>query len=215
MKMNIMKVVLSWGMLGLLLLLPITSSALSTYNTETGYLSIPEVKVNGNTFYDNVDIRLNFTTGTFELVSGDERPETSPSPSPGGISTTPIETYVVDNVLNVDFMGCERSNSSVTCHVNYTSLGGHNREVEISAGYWSPKSDSKLYDSNGFEHNAIRGSIGNVKTNSIGTAKILLVAGVPTLAKFKFNNISPEKGLSLFKPRFSFDDGYYEGIFHP
>jgi hypothetical protein len=211
-----MKMVFSWGILGSLLLFPVTSSAQSTYNTETGYLAIPDVEVNGNTFYDDVGIRLNFTTGTFELVSGDERPEAGANP--GGISTTPFESDSLENVLKLDFMGCERTgneNSRVTCHVNFTSLGGLDREVKIWSGGPTDSINSELYDSNGFVHYAISGTFGNVKTATFGIAKILLVAGVPTLAKYQFNNISPERSLSLFKPRFTIYDESYKSSFHP
>ncbi len=212
-----MKVFIVKMVLGSLLLLPVTSSAQSTYNTETGYLAIPDVEVNGNTFYDNVGIRLNFTTGTFELVSGNARPETSTNSNPEGISMTPIETSGLENVLTTEFMGCERlSNSSATCHVNFTSLGGIDREVKIMAGTSFNSLNSTLYDSNGFVHYAIKGIIGNVKTHSIGgSAKVLLVAGVQTLAKFQFNNISPERSLSLFKPSFQIYEEYYTESFHP
>ena len=110
-----------------LLLLPITSLALSTYSSDTGYLDIPEVKVDGNTFYDNVGLKLNFTTGTFELISGDARPEPSTTPTTGSnfgaISTIPIESKGNEDI-KLDFMGCERSgDNTVICHVNYTSLG--------------------------------------------------------------------------------------------
>ena len=214
-----MKMVFSWSILGSLLLLPVISSAQSTYNTETGYLDIPEVEINGNTFYDNVGLKLNFTTGTFELVSGDPRPETAINPNPGGISKTPIETGGLENVLKMDFMGCERTgneNSGVSCHVIYTSLGGLDREVWImSGGHPLLEKHSELYDSNGIVHSAVSGIVGNVKTDSIGIAEILLVAGVPTLAKYQFNNISPERSLSLFKPKFRIYDEYYNESFHP
>ncbi len=181
----------------------------STYNTETGYLAIPEVKVNGNTFYNNVGIRLNFVTGTFEFVSGDARPETDPNPNPGGISTTPIDTDSIENVLKLDFMGCERStNSSATCHVLFTSLGEIDREVTIIAQ--SVTTQSELYDSNGVGHV----SVGIANMHTIGSpmggwGSKLFVAGVPTLVKYQFRNISPERGLSLFKPAFEIYNEYY------
>jgi len=219
MKVFITKIVFSWGVLGSLLLLPVISSAQSTYNTETGYLAIPEVEVNGNTFFDNVGIRLNFTTGTFEFVSGDARPEAVTNPNTGGISTTPIETNGLDDVLKTEFMGCGRSgneNSRVTCHVKFTSLGGLDREVTIWSGNGGSITtlSAKLYDSNGFIHYGTGGIFGNIKTSQ-GFARILLVAGVPTLAKYQFNNVSPERGLSLFKPRFEIYNEHYEESFHP
>ncbi len=213
MKIHIIKTVFRWGILGSLLLIPITSSALNTFNTETGYLAIPEVKVNDNIFYDNVGIKLNFTTGTFELVSGDARPETGTNP--GGISTTPIESDSLENVLKLDFMGCERSNNgSVICHVLFTSLGGIDREVRIMAD-GAGELESKLYDSNGTVHISKEVTFANL-TNSYPAegVTILLVSGIPTLAQYKFYNVSPERSLSLFKPAFRIYNEYYASSFH-
>ena len=207
-----MKTFFGWGVLSSLLLLPITSLALSTYNADTGYLAIPEVK-DGNTFYDNVGLKLNFTNGTFELVAGNERPETGSGENSGGISTTPID-FGGDERIRLDFMGCERSGSGgeiVTCHVNFTSLGGIDRKVGINAGSLGFDSlKARLYDSSGALHYATSGTIANIKTAHIGgSAKVLLIANVPTLATFQFANISPERGFSLFKPSFSLHNEWF------
>ncbi len=215
MKKYTMKVVFCAGILSSLLLLPITSLAIDTYSTETGYLSIPEVQVDGKAFYENVGLKLNFATGTFEFVSGNERPETGTNLNPGGISSTILESDENESV-KLDFMGCERwGDSGVTCHVNFTSLGGLDREVKIGAGTSFTSLNSKVYDSNGALHYAVKGSIANVKTHHIsGTATVLLIANVPTLAKFKFANISPERSLSLFKPSFKIYDEWWTSSFH-
>jgi len=86
MRKIVARIVFYWVILSSLLLLPVTTSlAVGIYNADTGYLVIPEVDVNGDTFYDNVTLKLNFTTGTFEVVNADLKPDT--------ISTIPYYRY--------------------------------------------------------------------------------------------------------------------------
>lgn len=96
-------------------------------------------------------------------------------------------------------MGCEKSqNSSVTCHVLFTSLGGIDREARI-IGNGIGSLDSELYDSNGTLHISTDVTFSNLSAGyPSGGVTLLLVAGVPTLATYKFYNVSPERSLSLF-----------------
>ena len=73
-------------------------------------------------------MKLNFSTGTFELVDF--------SPKSNMISSTPIESMEEQNI-KMDFMGCDRSGrNEVTCHIKLTSLGGIDRSVTImSTGF--------------------------------------------------------------------------------
>jgi hypothetical protein len=53
----------------ILLIISITFSmsslAISNFSSGTGVLVLPRVDVDGNTFYDNVSLELDFSTGTF------------------------------------------------------------------------------------------------------------------------------------------------------
>ena len=61
------------------------------------------------------------------------------------------------------------------------------------------------FDNLGNTYKATVVSFGNLEKEG-GGVELLLVAGVPTLAKLKFENISPNaSALSLLKPEFRFD----------
>lgn len=190
--------------LSLLLLLPVTSSALGLFNTDTGYLVIPEVDVNGNKFYDNVTLKLDFSTGKFEVVGADAKPE--------AISSTPLDT-MKNQDIKMDFLGCERSGrNEVTCHLKLTSLGGFDREIYVIAtNYTNESNKTKLYDDKGNTYIASKVIVGNLQSSRF--VKPNLIAGIPTLAKFKFINVSPEaSSLSLFQPEFT-GDIHFNGDF--
>jgi len=116
--------------------------------------------------------------------------------------------------IKMDFMGCTRSGrNDVTCHVKFTSLGGFDRKivVHVRDGYVVK---THLYDDLGNTYEASEATVGNLQSDGYGIT-ITLIAGIPTLAKFKFINISPNaSSLSLFKPAFApfgnhYDNGFY------
>ncbi|NOQ16796.1 MAG: hypothetical protein GQ581_07030 [Methyloprofundus sp.] len=156
---------------------------------------IPEIDVNGQVFYDNVTFKLNFATGTFELVGGEEKPSS--------ISATPLDTMEAENI-KMQFMGCTRSGrNEVTCHLKLTSLGGFDRATYVYANYSG--NTSFLYDDLGNTYKSTEISVANLQATS--AVHPTLIAGIPTLAKFKFTNISPNAtSLSLFKPAFNLGD---------
>ncbi len=74
--------------------------------------------------------------------------------------------------------------------------------------------NTELYDSHGTVHIPTKATVANLKSDSLGAVTILLVAGVPTLAKYYFRNLSPGRGLSLLKPMFEIHDEIKTASFH-
>ncbi len=186
-----------------LFLFPASTFAVGNFTSSSGVLVVPEVDVDGNVFYDNVSLKLNFANGTFEL--------TGFSPKPDLISLTPIESMEEKN-LKMDFMGCTRSGrNEVTCHVNLTSLGGLDRRTRVYVNLAS-SGQSLLYDDLGNTYPAKEATVGNISTKS--AEYVNLIAGVPTLAKFKFIDVAPNAtSLSLFQPLFEPDGNEAKGDF--
>ncbi len=190
-----MKKIFQGVILSSMMLLSTVSIAIGLFNTDTGVLVIPEVDVNGEVFYDNVALKLDFTTGTFQLLSAD--------PKPDNISATPLDT-MEEQDIKMDFMGCTRSGrNEVTCYLKLTSLGGFDRNIRvIGTNYTNSSHKTKLYDDKGNTYRTNEVTVGNLQGVAFVTSN--LIAGVPTLAKFKFINVSPEaSSLSLFQPEFS------------
>jgi len=187
-----MKKLFQTVILSSIMLLPTMSFAIDLFSTETGVLVIPEVDVNGEVFYDNVALKLDFSTGTFQLLSAD--------PKPDNISATPLDT-VEENDIKMDFMGCTRSGrNEATCHIKLTSLGGFDRKTAIYADS-DFRGQSKLFDDLGNTYIASEVIVGNLRSTSVVDQD--LIAGIPTLAKFIFKNISPNaSNISLLQPEF-------------
>ena len=83
--------------------------AIGLFNTDTSYLVIPEIDVNGEVFYDKVTLKLNFSNGTFELIDANLKPES--------ISNVPLD-MMEDQDIRMEFMGCKRSGrNDITCHI--------------------------------------------------------------------------------------------------
>ena len=92
-----------------------SSHAVTNYNSGTGILVIPDVSVDGKNFYNSVTLQLDFSTGTFKLLSY--------TPKNTAISDTPLQTYS-SNGFTVDFMGCAQSGyNEITCYTNVTNNG--------------------------------------------------------------------------------------------
>jgi len=172
-------------------LVSMPSFAIGLFDSKTGTLVIPEVDQDGEKFYDNVKLKLDFTTGTFQFNGAD--------PKPKNISATPLET-IEDHDIKMDFMGCTRSaRNEVTCHIMLTSLGGIHRDINVYSSHINDTSTSFLYDDLGTTYSAEGVSVSGVRSDR--KVQILLVADTPTLAEFKFKNISPSaSSLSLFSP---------------
>ena len=205
MKKIVARIVFLWGLLSFLLLIPISSYAIGLFDTSTGYLVIPEVDVNGGSFYDNVSLKLDFGSGKFEFISG--------NPKPDNISSIPLNT-MENQDIKMDFMGCTRSGrNEVTCYLKLTSLGGFDRKIRvISTNYQNSSNKTKLYDDKGNTYIADKVIVGNLQSGAFVDPN--LIAGIPTLAKFKFINISPAaSSLSLFQPEFTGNNVSFNGDF--
>ena len=205
MKKYIVKLIINGAMLGSLILLPINSLAIGLFNTDTSYLVIPEVDVDGKVFYDKVTLKLNFSNGTFELIDANRKPE--------AISNVPLD-MMEEHDIKMDFMGCKRSGrNDVTCHIKLTSLGGVDQKISSYANTTAyNNSTSYLYDNLGNTYKATKTSLGNLESSYLVTST--LVGGVPTLTTFKFKNISPQaSGISLLKPQFGDSRDQFTGDF--
>ncbi len=170
------------------------SIAVGNFDTNTGILVIPEVDADGTVFFDDVALQLNFTSGTFELIGFNTKPES--------ISTKPIETQEDQNI-KMEFLGCARSGrNEVTCHVKLTSLGGLDRNIEINtnaAGF--NRIGTKLFDDLGNTYTSSEITSGNLQSTTLLNST--LIAGVPTLTTYKFENVLPSaSSLSLFQPEY-------------
>ena len=184
-----------------------TASFSANYTTNsdgTGFLVIPTVDVDGTKFIDNVSLKLDFTKGTFQLVTFDEKPAT--------ISQTPIAT-TEEQDIKMDLMGCASTGrNEITCHLMLTALGGLDQKIRVFADEVAGDGrahESILYDNLGNEYFASEITLGNKKSKAY--VNTLLVSGIPTLAKLQFKNISPSANkISLFKPLLlNSDDRFY------
>lgn len=176
-----------------------TASFSANYTTNsdgTGFLVIPTVDVDGTKFIDNVSLKLDFTKGTFQLVTFDEKPAT--------ISQTPIAT-TEEHDIKMDLMGCASTGrNEITCHFKLISLGGLDRSITLmSSGFvGGTTKGSFLFDNLGNSYRAVEVELGNQKKEG-GGVKSLLISGIPVLAKLKFVDISQSaSSISLFQPEF-------------
>ena len=174
---------------------PISSYAISNFDTSSGVLVVPRVSADGQAYFDNVSLELDFATGKFKLLN--HTPVTPPQPD------QIIETQDAEK-FTMGFQGCFRSGrDSVMCYVKLTN-NDFDREitVEVTGGGFSAPL-SKLFDDLGNEYPATKISVANTDVTR-NTEGITLVRGVPVTAIFEFNEVSPSAtSLSLFQPGFS------------
>jgi len=174
------------------------SSAISLFNPSTNFLVIPEVDVDGTTFFNDVTLKLDFATGTFKVIGFTDKPDT--------ISATPINTGTEDDI-KMDFMGCKRSGrNEISCLMKITALSGKDRKLSIFLTVDTSGSlkSTRLFDNLGNPYNVSEINIG-ISSSSSSNFRIIqdLIAGIPTLVKFKFKDISPNaSNISIFAPSF-------------
>lgn len=187
---------------------PISSYAISNFSTDSGVLVLPRVDVNGNTYFDNVSLELDFKTGKFKLLNFS--PVTPPQPD------QITETQEAEK-FTMGFQGCFRSGQdNVNCYIKLTN-NDFDREVTIVVTTSSTSVSapiSKLFDNLGNEYKAVKISVAN-KEETRGSEAITLIRGVPVTAIFEFENIDPSaSSLSLFEPGFSAPDrAHFQGDF--
>ena len=94
----------------------------------------------------------------------------------------------------------------------FVSTNTYNQDgLVLSSTQPEGNSKSYLYDDLGNTYIAQKATLGSKTTSS--QAKTNLIAGIPTLATFKFTNISPNaSSISLFQPQF-WTDARFRGDF--
>jgi hypothetical protein len=197
-------------LVGIFLVLPMYSYAISNFSIGSGVLVIPRVYVDGDLYYDNVSLKLDFNTGAFELLNA----TATVPPEPDKI----IETQDVED-FSLSFQGCFRTGrDEVRCYMKITN-NDFDRDLFVNLSsnetYSGYAPNSKLYDELNHEYVASKITIANKEVNSgdrIGGVK--MIRGIPAFAVFKFNGISPSaSSLSLFKPGFISEDIQFQGDF--
>lgn len=182
-----------------------SSYAISNFSAGTGVLVLPRVDVDGNTFYDNVSLELDFSTGTFKVLNATP----SVPPQPDQI----IETQTVEN-FSLGFQGCFRSGrDEVRCYMKITNNDfDKDLEVNVSRSCCSA-SFSRLFDDLSNEYTASKITIANTEINS-SAGSATLIRGIPATAVFIFEDISPSANiLTLFQPGFVAESVTFEGDF--
>ncbi len=174
----------------LILILAVTSFssfATSNYTSATGNVVIPDVSVDGKTYYDSVTLKLNFANGTFSVLSA--------TPKNAAISTTPLQTFSSNNA-KVDFMGCTQDGTNqITCYVNFTNNGNDS----IFWFYGNYGGTSTLYDNLGNSYTAQVSAFS--KTSSSISSNVL--QGVPVQVSFTFTGINIHAtSITAFEPEF-------------
>ncbi|MER2514431.1 MAG: hypothetical protein ABTQ25_18785 [Nitrosomonas ureae] len=168
-----------------------SSFATGNFNSETGYLIIRNLNVDGTTAYDSVNVQLNLATGTFTILDTTlDSIETEINP----FSRTPIDTFISDNI-KVDFMGCnptvkdsELKKHQIMCETQVTSLNGDEK-------IWSGL--NKLIDILGNEYFRQATVIALDKP---AFRRFKTIQGIPVSVKYVFNGIDFGATISAFEP---------------
>jgi hypothetical protein len=192
----------------LVLCTPMSSYAISNFSIGSGVLVIPRVYVDGDLYYDNVSLKLDFNTGAFELLNA--TPTVPPEPD------EIIETQDVED-FSLSFQGCFRTGrDEVRCYMKITN-NDFDRDLFVNLSryeYSSYALNSKLYDELNHEYVASKITIANKEVNSGEDGGVKMIRGIPAFAVFKFNGISPSaSSLSLFKPGFISEGIKFQGDF--
>jgi hypothetical protein len=168
------------------------SLATSNFNGSNGILLIPDVNVNGTTFYDSVTLQLDLNKGTFTVLNA--------KPKGISLSATPIDSFTAEG-YTVGLLGCESSGTNeITCHMRVV-----NNEAERGLTVYSDQSGygiSLLFDD---LNNAYKpASITFINEPSASYVFATLSQGVPANIKMVFKGIDIRaKSISAFTPKFS------------
>jgi hypothetical protein len=149
------------------------------YDPTTGALTLKAVDVNGVKTFEDVELVLNMSTGTFII--------TKASNADIRVPELPVQE-VSKGGLKVGMRGCLATGASVTCHLILTSLE-FNVNVRVgNRGGLSHQFTLMVADNKGNTY------IPNPVTvsNTIGTADVskMLIANVPTAATITMSNVS-------------------------
>lgn len=172
----------------------------ANFNSATGYLVIPDVTIDGKTFYDSATLQLDMSNGTFKIVSA--------TPKNTKVSDTPLQTFSSSGIT-IDFLGCYRSGTNqISCQ---TSVTNNNNDASMdlvadSRAYYSSSLSAtvwtKLFDDLGASYS---GSISAFHQESTGYLRDTILQGVPVKVTYTFPNVdSHARFIPAFSPVYYF-----------
>lgn len=176
---------------------PVVAGA--NFNSGTGILVIPDVSVDGRSFYDSVTLKLDLASGTFSLISA--------TPKNPKLSDTPLQVFDSDGVT-VGFNGCYRSGTNqVTCQATVTNLN-NDAEMAFAAAFYSGSLSSyssiktTLYDNLGAPYT---GTVSALNKTDASAVSGMVLQGVPVRVTYVFTNVdSRATSIAAFSPGFAY-----------
>lgn len=171
----------------------------SNFNSGTGVLVIPDVTVDGQSFYDSVTLKLDMSTQTFSVLSA--------TPKNPKLSDTPLQVFENGGVL-IGFHGCYRSGTNqVTCQASVTNSNNDADMAFAAASYVGPLTGyssvaTTLYDSLG---NPYTGSVSAFNKTDASSLTGMVLQGVPVRVTYVFTNVdSRATSIAAFSPGFAY-----------
>lgn len=167
----------------------------TNFNSGTGILVIPDVTVDGKSFFDSVTLRLDLSTGAFGIVSY--------TPKNIKVSDTPIQTFENSGV-SVGLLGCYRSGTNqVTCYAQVTNSNNDATIAFAASDYYQypvGHITTKLFDNLGTPYVGAISVFGKSSGDYIvGT----VLQGVPVRVAYTFTNVdSHATSIAAFSPAF-------------
>lgn len=171
----------------------------SNFNSGTGVLVIPDVTVDGQSFYDSVTLKLDMSTRTFSVISA--------TPKNPKLSDVPLQVFDSDGVT-VGFNGCYRSGTNqVTCQATVTNLN-NDADMAFAAAFYSGSLSSfssiktTLYDNFGAPYT---GSVTALNKTDASSVSGMVLQGVPVRVTYVFTNVdSRATSIAAFSPAFAY-----------
>jgi hypothetical protein len=171
----------------------------TNFNSGTGMLVIPDVSVDGRSFYDSVTLKLDLATGTFSLISA--------TPKNTKISDAPVQSFEVSGV-GVGFNGCYRSGTNqVTCYATVTNTNNDAEMAFAGSSYGGAHSSyititTTMIDNLGTPYTGSVSVFGKTESNWIAGP---ILQGVPVRVAYVFTNVdSRATSIAAFSPAFAY-----------
>lgn len=168
------------------------SLATSNFSSSDGILLIPDVNVNGSTFYDTVTLKLNLSNGTFSVLNAQPKSKT--------VFDTPIDSYTAEG-YTVDLLGCASTGTDeITCYSRVVNNKAK-RTLCVHGSSDCTGSASILFDD---LNNAYKAASVTFSTESRDSYVSAVIAqGVPANVTQVFKGINIKaKSISSFQPAF-------------
>ncbi|MCX7089285.1 MAG: hypothetical protein NTV00_14690 [Methylococcales bacterium] len=171
------------------------SLATSNFSSSDGILLIPDVNVNGSTFYDTVTLKLNLSNGTFSVLNAQPKSKT--------VFDTPIGSYTAEG-YTVDLLGCASTGTNeITCYSRVVNNKAK-RTLYANGGSFTGGGNtlaSILFDD---LNNAYKAASVTFSTESSSNYVSAAIAqGVPANVTLVFKGINIKaKAISSFQPAF-------------